>query len=93
MRAMNRREFESTIHTELERGGSYGEYLELDMVDLPEIAAPKVEPKKLSTGQAPLEIAEHGSGWHLRCTGCGEASNPVRFRWQVLDQTVDCRCA
>src|ERR1700752_1932608 len=30
MRAMNRREFENTIHTELERGGSYGEYLELE---------------------------------------------------------------
>src|SRR5450432_1277774 len=30
MPAMNRREFESTIHTELEQGGSYGDYLRLD---------------------------------------------------------------
>jgi len=29
---MNRREFESGIHTQLEKGGSYGEYLELDRV-------------------------------------------------------------
>src|SRR3954470_6146841 len=32
MPSMNRREFESTIHTELEAGGSYGEYLRLDKV-------------------------------------------------------------
>jgi tryptophan 2,3-dioxygenase len=29
---MNRREFESTIHTNLEPGGSYGDYLELERV-------------------------------------------------------------
>src|SRR3954470_8882451 len=32
MPSMNRREFESTIHTELEAGGSYGEYLRLDKI-------------------------------------------------------------
>jgi tryptophan 2,3-dioxygenase len=32
MRAMNRREFENTIHTELGPGGSYGDYLELQQV-------------------------------------------------------------
>ena len=29
---MNRREFESTIHTELDPGGSYADYLALDQV-------------------------------------------------------------
>ncbi|MBL8949711.1 MAG: tryptophan 2,3-dioxygenase [Myxococcaceae bacterium] len=29
---MNRREFETSIHTQLEKGGSYGEYLELDRI-------------------------------------------------------------
>jgi hypothetical protein len=67
-------------------------YLEVELVDLPEIATPKVAPKVLSTGQAPLEIVSDGSGWRISCTGCGEVSAPVRFRWQVLDQTVACRC-
>ncbi len=68
-------------------------YLELELADLPDIAKPKVEPRRLSTGQAPLEIAAVGAGWRMSCTGCGEASPLVRFRWQVLDQTVTCRCA
>jgi hypothetical protein len=67
-------------------------YLELDLANLPQIAKPRVQPKRLSTGQAPLEIARVGSGWRISCTGCGEASPPVEFRWQVLDQTVACRC-
>ena len=58
----------------------------------PQIAKPRVEPKRLSTGQAPLEIARIGSAWRISCTGCGEASPLVQFRWQVLDQTVACRC-
>ena len=68
-------------------------YLELELIDLPEITRPKVEPKRLSTGQAPLEITKQGTTWHMRCTGCGECSAPVRFRWQVMDETVACRCA
>ena len=56
--------------------------------NLPEIAKPRVKPKRLSTGQAPLEIARIGSAWRISCTGCGEASPLVQFRWQVLDQTV-----
>jgi superfamily II DNA or RNA helicase len=68
-------------------------YLELEVAELPEIAAPKVPPKRLSNGEAPLEIAALDSGWQIRCTGCGEASVLVQFRWQVLDQTVNCRCA
>ncbi len=68
-------------------------YIELDMVELPEIAKPKLEPRRLSTGQAPLAIAAVGSSWQMSCTGCGETSAPMQFRWQVFDQTVACRCA
>jgi superfamily II DNA or RNA helicase len=68
-------------------------YLELDRVDLPAIGTPKVERRRLSTGQAPLEIVPIGDAWQISCTGCGESSPPVRFRWQVLDQTIACRCA
>ena len=67
-------------------------YLELELAHLPQIAKPRAEPKRLSTGQAPLEIARVGSAWRISCTGCGEASPLVEFRWQVLDQTVACRC-
>jgi hypothetical protein len=67
-------------------------YLEVALASLPEIARPKVAPKRLSTGQAPLEIARIASGWRISCTGCGESSRLVQFRWQVLDETVDCRC-
>jgi RNA polymerase primary sigma factor len=68
-------------------------YLPLELTNLPEIAKPKVEPRRLSTGQMPLEIAQVGSAWRLSCTGCGQASATVQFRWQVLEQTVACRCA
>jgi superfamily II DNA or RNA helicase len=68
-------------------------YLPVELAELPSIAKPRVEPRRLSTGQAPLEIARIGSEWRISCTGCGEASKPVQFRWQVLDQTVACRCA
>lgn len=72
--------------------GVDGPYLEVTLADLPEITKPKVQPKRLSTGQAPLEIARVGAGWRISCTGCGESSRPVQFRWQVLEETVDCRC-
>lgn len=68
-------------------------YLELEQADLPRIATPKVEPRRLSTGQSPLEIEQVEDGWQLRCTGCGAVSAPVSYRWQVLDQTVTCACA
>jgi RNA polymerase primary sigma factor len=67
-------------------------YLEVELAVVPEIAKPRAKPKRLSTGDAPLEIARTGSGWRIRCTGCGERSPLVQFRWQVLDQTVACRC-
>jgi superfamily II DNA or RNA helicase len=68
-------------------------YLELELPDLPKVATPKVAPKRLSTGEMALEIARVGDGWRISCTGCGEAAPTVRFRWQALDQTVECRCA
>jgi len=67
-------------------------YLEIELAELPVIAQPKAKAKRLSTGEAPLEIARVGSGWRISCTGCGEASAAVQFRWQVLDQTVACLC-
>jgi hypothetical protein len=67
-------------------------YLEVELVSLPRVGTPRVATKRLSTGQAPLEIARIGAAWRISCTGCGEASAPVEFRWQVLDQTVACRC-
>ena len=68
-------------------------YVELELAELPRIAQPKVEARRLSTGQSPLEIEPVEAGWQLICTGCGEVSAPVPYRWQVLDQTVTCRCA
>ena len=67
-------------------------YLPLEPTNLPKIAKPRVEPKRLSTGQMALEIARVGDAWRISCTGCGEAAPVVQFRWQVLDQTVPCRC-
>ncbi len=67
-------------------------YLEPELAELPRVTKPKIVPKRLSTGQMPLEIARIGSGWRISCTGCGEASPLVQFRWQVLNQTVPCRC-
>jgi len=68
-------------------------YLEPELSELPTVAKPKVEPQRHSTGEVALEIARVGDSWRISCTGCGEASPPVKFRWQVLDQTVPCRCA
>ncbi|MFN8028436.1 MAG: DEAD/DEAH box helicase [Acidimicrobiia bacterium] len=67
-------------------------YLEVELPELPEIAKPRARVKRLSTGEAPLEIARVGDGWLISCTGCGETSAPVQFRWQALDQTVACLC-
>jgi RNA polymerase primary sigma factor len=68
-------------------------YLQLDLSPLPHIAKPRVKPKVMSTGDAPLEIARIGREWRISCSGCGEASKLVEFRWQALEQTVACRCA
>ncbi|MDQ2650622.1 MAG: DEAD/DEAH box helicase [Actinomycetota bacterium] len=69
-----------------------GPYLELELAELPAVTTPVAKPKQLSTGQAPLEIERSDAGWRIRCTGCGESSPAVAFRWQALDQTIVCRC-
>lgn len=69
-----------------------GPYLEIELPELPVVAVPAVRPKKLSTGEAPLEIARIGARWRISCTGCGESSPLVEFRWQALEQSVVCRC-
>jgi superfamily II DNA or RNA helicase len=72
--------------------GADSPYLEVTLTEVPEIARPKAKPKRLSTGQAPIEIARVEEAWLIRCTGCGEASRLVQFRWQALEETIDCRC-
>lgn len=68
-------------------------YLDPELSLLPEIERPKQEPKRFSTGQAPLALEAVDGGWQMACTGCGETTEPVQFRWQALDLTVRCRCA
>jgi superfamily II DNA or RNA helicase len=70
-----------------------GGYLEPELTSLPAVKKPKVEPARHSTGEVALQIARAGSGWQISCTGCGEASRLVQYRWQALDETVPCRCA
>jgi superfamily II DNA or RNA helicase len=96
----NRRQMDQARTTELARldsqlpkaTDSVPRYLELSLSNLPIVAKPKVAPKRLSTGEAALEIARVGDAWRISCTGCGEASPLVEFRWQALEQTVNCRC-
>jgi len=80
------------LEARLSRPEQDAPYLEVELAELPEIAQPKVKPKRLSTGHAPLEIARIGSAWRISCTGCGEASALVQFRWQALEESVVCRC-
>ena len=86
---------DDTLHAleaRLPRRKADAPYLEVEVVALPRVATPKAKAKRLSTGEAPLTIARVDSQWRLSCTGCGEASDPVQFRWQVHDLTVVCRC-
>jgi superfamily II DNA or RNA helicase len=82
----------SELDARLPRPEPDAPYLEVELAALPQIAKPRVKPKRLSTGQAPLEIARIGSAWRISCSGCGESSPLVQFRWQVLEQSVVCRC-
>ena len=77
----------------LPRPGPRAVYLEPELTTLPIVKKPKVEPPRHSTGEVALQIARVGDAWRISCTGCGESSPPVQFRWQALDQTVPCRCA
>jgi superfamily II DNA or RNA helicase len=80
------------LNARLPQTSDQASYLEPELANLPHITKPKIVPKRLSTGQMALEIARIGQAWQISCTGCGEASPLVQFRWQVLDQTVACRC-
>lgn len=68
-------------------------YLEVERPSLPKLAKPKKQKKKLlSTGDSPVSIVSAEGGFALSCTGCGALSESVPFRWQVLNQTVECQC-
>ncbi len=69
-------------------------YLELQSPELPEVRQRKVvrEKPRLSTGDNPVTVEAAGAEWVLRCTGCGATSPPRAFRWQALDDKVDCTC-
>ena len=50
------------------------------------------EKPRLSTGEHPVTLESDGGDWKLRCTGCGTTSEPRAFRWQALEDKVDCTC-
>lgn len=68
-------------------------YLEIERLALPELAKPKQKKKRLSTGESPVVVVSVTGGFAVSCTGCGTLSAPVKFKWQALDQTVECTCS
>ncbi len=68
------------------------DYLEVDKLETPKIEKPKPKPKRLSTGELPVMLAQVGKEWVVKCSGCGTASAPTPYKWQALDQTVECDC-
>jgi superfamily II DNA or RNA helicase len=68
-------------------------YLELERPSMPDLAKPKRKKKLLSTGDSPVVIVSVNDGFALSCTGCDVLSEPVKFKWQALDQTVECQCS
>ncbi len=68
-------------------------YLEIERLPLPELAKPKPKKKRLSTGESPVVVVAVADGFAVSCTGCGTLSAPVKFKWQALDQTVECTCS
>ena len=69
------------------------EYLEIEAPVMPEIAKAKPTKKRLSTGESPVQMVAIGDGWGVRCVGCGVTSDATPFKWQALDQTVECECS
>jgi len=67
-------------------------YLEIERVIMPELSKPKPKKKRLSTGEAPVLVVPVADGFAVSCTGCGTLSASVKFKWQALDQTVECTC-
>lgn len=68
-------------------------YLEIEKLPMPELAKPKPKKKRLSTGESPVRVVTVPEGFVVECTGCGARSEPVKFKWQAMDQTVQCACS
>lgn len=68
------------------------EYLEVEVIELPQIGKPKPKKHRLSTGQQPVQLVQVPGGWAVRCFGCGTTSAPTSFKWQALEMTVQCSC-
>lgn len=68
-------------------------YLEIEKLPMPELAKPKPKKKRLSTGESPVRVVTLSAGFAVECTGCGTLSAPVKFKWQAMDQTVECTCS
>ncbi|MDB4103239.1 hypothetical protein N9549_04090, partial [Acidimicrobiales bacterium] len=68
-------------------------YLEIEKLPMPELAKPKAKKKRLSTGESPVRVVTITAGFAVECTGCGTLSAPVKFKWQAMDQTVECTCS
>lgn len=68
-------------------------YLEIEKLPMPELAKPKPKKKRLSTGESPVRVVTTPDGFAVECTGCGAISAPVKFKWQAMDQTVECTCS
>jgi hypothetical protein len=68
------------------------EYLEVEKLEAPEIEKPKPKKKRLSTGELPVILAKVEGGFVVKCSGCGAASEPKPYKWQALDETVECDC-
>ncbi len=83
---------EQVPDTPREKPEDLGPYLELEKLPMPELAKPKAKPKRLSTGESPVMMVTLTDGFAVECTGCGATSAPVKFKWQAMDQTVECEC-
>jgi hypothetical protein len=68
-------------------------YLEVERLPMPELAKPKPKKQRLSTGESPVIVMALADGFAVACTGCGVQSGLVKFKWQALDQTVECECS
>ena len=69
-------------------------YLEMVSPELPEIRQPRQvrEKPRLSTGEHPVALQAVGTQWALRCTGCGVHSEPRAYKWQAMEDKVECTC-
>lgn len=68
-------------------------YLELERLAMPKLAKPKPKKKRLSTGESPVIVIAVADGFAVQCTGCNAVSAAVKFKWQAMDQTVECACS